>query len=276
MKKVGILSDLHLEGSNIKLDNLNCDVLVLAGDISQNFSLLGNFFSYNIPEHIPVIYVPGNHEYERKCFHEVIDKLKEFERIFPNINILQNEAKDIEGIRFIGTTLWSNFEGVEPSKKDKVKEWCKLNISDFSYIFKKDFINENAFIWRPWSPDDMEEEFKKAYKFLEFELKKNHTENPKFVVTHFAPHQNSTSKKYEGELGNAYFINHLPELMGFSDYWVHGHTHDSFEYNIQGTKVICNPRGYSKMYDLSQNLDFNKNFYVEVATYERKNNLKIK
>ena len=26
--------------------------------------------------------------------------------------------------------------------------------------------------------------------------------------------------------------------------WVHGHTHDSFDYTINGTRVVCNPRGY--------------------------------
>jgi predicted phosphodiesterase len=26
--------------------------------------------------------------------------------------------------------------------------------------------------------------------------------------------------------------------------WIHGHTHDPFDYEINGTRVICNPRGY--------------------------------
>ena len=25
--------------------------------------------------------------------------------------------------------------------------------------------------------------------------------------------------------------------------WIHGHTHDSFDYVVNGTRVVCNPRG---------------------------------
>jgi hypothetical protein len=27
--------------------------------------------------------------------------------------------------------------------------------------------------------------------------------------------------------------------------WIHGHTHDSFDYVCNGTRVVCNPRGYA-------------------------------
>lgn len=264
MKKiVGILSDLHLESSNMKLENISCDVLVLAGDICTDFSVTSRFLEYNIPTDMPVIYVPGNHEYEGKRLKDVMPKLKDLEKDFPNLHVLQNEAINIDRIRFIGTTLWSNFEGSGINWKAELKKWSKQNIVDFSYIFKE---NEETSIPKfvSWNPDDMEKEFNKAYQFLEFELKRNPTENTKFVVTHFAPHQKSVAKEYEGKLHNAYWVNDLPELMGYSDYWVHGHTHATMDYEVEGTRVVCNPRGYSKIYDLSQNLTFDKNFYVEV------------
>lgn len=272
-KRVGYVSDLHLEISNMSLDNPGWNVLVLAGDISQDFDVLANFFSYNLPE-IPVIYVPGNHEYEGKRFDDVMPKLKEFEKDFPNLHVLQNKAITVEGIRFIGTTLWSNFEGAGIQWKEEIKKWAKQNIVDFSYIFKKNENSTPAYI--AWNPDDMEKEFNKAYQFLKYELMNNPTIEPKFVVTHFAPHKGSTHKKYNKMAGNPYWVNNLPELMGFCDYWVHGHTHDSFKYEEDGTTIMCNPRGYSKLYDLSQNTSFDKRAFVEIEVPEPRNKIKLK
>jgi calcineurin-like phosphoesterase family protein len=31
--------------------------------------------------------------------------------------------------------------------------------------------------------------------------------------------------------------------------WIHGHTHDDFDYVINQTRVVCNPRGYVKYED---------------------------
>lgn len=264
MKKiVAVMSDLHLENSNMSMEGLACDILVFPGDICTDFSVIERLLQYSIPSHIKIVMVPGNHEYEGKRFKDVIPKLKELEKDFENFHILQNESIDIDGIHFIGTTLWSNFEGSGIQWKSELKKWSKQNIVDFSYIFKE---NKEEFgpKFIAWNPDDMEEEFNKAYAFLEYELRRNPVNSPKFVVTHFAPHKNSVAKQYENQIHNAYWVNHLPELMGFCDYWVHGHTHNTFNYEVEGTNVICNPRGYSKIYDLSQNLSFNKLFYIEI------------
>jgi predicted phosphodiesterase len=275
-KKIGVLSDLHLESSNMKLE-LNCDVLVLAGDISQDFGLLYRFFEQNIPEGMPVIYVPGNHEYEGKRDFVVMEELKKIEKEFPNIHVLQNESIDIEGIRFIGSTLWSNFEGMGITNKKLVKDWCKFNVVDFTYIFKKNPSNiHGAVPYTSWTPDDMEKEFNKAYDFLKYELRNRETELPKFVVTHFAPTIESLDPNFKVGLHSAYWVNNLPELMGFCDYWVHGHTHSSFNYDYEGTKVICNPRGYSKLFDLSQNTKFDRKMYVEVEVLEQTKKIKLK
>lgn len=264
MKKIiAVMSDLHLESSNMSMEGLVGDVIVLPGDICTDFSVISRLLQYSIPSHIQVVMVPGNHEYEGKRFKDVMERLKALEKEFDNFHVLQNETIDIEGIRFIGTTLWSNFEGSGIQWKGELKKWAKQNIIDFTYIFKENKEGvEPRFI--SWNPDDMETEFNKSYEFLEYELRRNSTNKPKIVVTHFAPHQNSVSKQYADKMHNAYWVNHLPELMGFSDYWVHGHTHSTFDYEVEGTRVICNPRGYSKLYDLSQNLNFNKFFYIEV------------
>ena len=48
--------------------------------------------------------------------------------------------------------------------------------------------------------------------------------------------------------------------------WVHGHTHESHDYKIGETRILCNPRGYSTLGNHDQenkNFDINKSFEVE-------------
>jgi len=274
MKRVGILSDLHLENSNMELVNPGWDVLVLAGDISAELNLLDRFFAYQCPHDIPVIYVLGNHEYEAKRKEEVIPNLREMLKEYPHVHLLENESMVVDNIKFIGTTLWSNFEGSGYHYKKEVKDWAKTNIVDFSKIF---VLNDDE-KYRKLSPDDMEKDFKKAYDFLNFELRNNPFEGVKFVVTHFAPTLKSGHPKYKDNLMNAYWVNDLENLMGFSDYWVHGHTHNTFNYNCEGTNVICNPRGSSPMFNLSGNPNFDKELMVEIASPQdvKENTKKVK
>jgi hypothetical protein len=45
------------------------------------------------------------------------------------------------------------------------------------------------------------------------------------------------------------------------DVWIHGHTHDSFRYAVNGVRVVCNPRGY---YRRELNPDFDPGLVIEV------------
>jgi predicted phosphodiesterase len=277
MKKIGLLSDLHLEGSNIDtLNNPGWDILVIAGDLSTDFSLLDTFFSYKVPNDIPIIYVLGNHEYEGRKFNEVVEQYKNVLKPFEHVYLLDNESVVIENIKFIGSTLWSNFElkGIE-AKKESMK-WAKQNIADFTYIFKKN--KDGSGKYHSMTPEEMVEENEKSQKFIEFELKNNLFEGERFVVTHFAPHKGSINPQFiHGD--NSYWVNNLEHLMGLSQYWVHGHTHSNFNYEINGTKVICNPRGFSKTFNLDANPQFNRELVLPVYfenELEQQNTKKIK
>lgn len=65
------------------------------------------------------------------------------------------------------------------------------------------------------------------------------------VVTHHAPHPDSVHPRFAGNLLNPAFASDLSALMGPADLWIHGHVHDSFDYQVNGTRVIANPRGYA-------------------------------
>jgi hypothetical protein len=65
------------------------------------------------------------------------------------------------------------------------------------------------------------------------------------VVTHHCPGWGSVAERYKKDWITPCFASDLVRLMGPPvSLWIHGHTHDSFDYVVRGTRVICNPRGY--------------------------------
>ena len=170
---------------------------------------------------------------------------------------MDNESIIIDNIKFIGSTLWSNFELKGLIEKKESMKWAKQNIADFTYIFKP---NENGDgKYHCFTSEEMVKENEKSQQFIDYELKRNPFDGEKIVVTHFAPHPKSIHPNFSrGD--TSYWVNNLEHLMGFSQYWVHGHTHSSFDYEVKGTKVICNPRGFSKTF----NVDANNNFQREL------------
>lgn len=46
--------------------------------------------------------------------------------------------------------------------------------------------------------------------------------------------------------------------------WIHGHTHDSMDTEINGTGVVCNPRGYNE-FGKFENKNFDENLVIELT-----------
>ena len=81
------------------------------------------------------------------------------------------------------------------------------------------------------------------------------------VVTHHLPHAKSIPPRFKGDLLNAAYASDLSGVIeqGRPALWVHGHTHDSCDYDLGSTRVVCNPRGYD-----DENRDFNSALVVEI------------
>lgn len=76
----------------------------------------------------------------------------------------------------------------------------------------------------------------------------------------------SVSERYKQELTSCAFASNLDFLVEQADYWVHGHTHDSFDYTLGKCRVLCNPRGYpiNRMTGAYENPEFDSQLIVEV------------
>jgi Icc-related predicted phosphoesterase len=82
------------------------------------------------------------------------------------------------------------------------------------------------------------------------------------VITHHAPHRLSVPAQFDGEPLTPCYVSHIPELVRPpADLWIHGHIHNSMDYAIGGTRVLCNPRGYQPPHD---NPAFNEELTVEI------------
>lgn len=67
-------------------------------------------------------------------------------------------------------------------------------------------------------------------------------------VTHHCPSYLSVDGKYKYSPVNPAFATEMASMIVAMPkppkLWVHGHTHDEFDYMIGQTRVICHPRGY--------------------------------
>jgi hypothetical protein len=99
----------------------------------------------------------------------------------------------------------------------------------------------------PLTPDASAVLFKRHAAWVEAKLAEPHA-GPTVVITHHAPSRKSVHPRFAESLMNACFVSDAERLIDgrLARLWIHGHTHDSFDYSVNGTRVLCNPRGYAK------------------------------
>lgn len=251
--RLNILSDLHLGHAGLPLPDVDADVVILAGDISRPEAAIA--WARNIA--CPVVYVPGNHEFYGSNVSETIKSLRHHAK-GTDIHILDNEEAVIHGVRFVGSTLWTDFNlGGAALRDQSIKE---------ALAFIRDFVRIESDVapGTTLSPDELEAIFNTNREWLQNALN-TPFDGTTVVVTHHAPSRKSIHPRFAESLVNTCFVSDSDYLLGVerAQLWVHGHTHDSFDYSVQGTRVVCNPRGYSRD-GVNENANFDPNFLIEL------------
>ena len=234
--KLHILSDLHLSASAFEAPETNADVIILAGDIARPEEAVAWAKQFSKP----VIFVPGNHEFYGSSIAATIYKLKQL-CATGNIHVLHNDAVVIEGVRFLGATLWTDFQlfGGAGEQRDFAIDMASMMLRDFSRIYRDDAA-ETLF-----TPEDAMSQFQRHARWLDVQLNQPFA-GQTVVITHHSPSIKSIHPRFELSPLNACFVSDAEWLLDAkrAALWVHGHTHDSFDYDVNGTRVVCNPRGY--------------------------------
>jgi len=246
--KVHVLSDLHLEFAPFVPPVTDADVVILAGDIG--IAETGTRWAKNLID-APVIYVPGNHEYYDPFFTMAEHKANMLHTIDgSNVTLMDNDVIIIGDVRFIGTTLWTDLQ----------QGYCSILYSDAERIVT----DANRVDLIHFSVDYAQELFDRNKVWLKSELAKPF-DGKTVVVTHHAPSEKSIHAQYVGNPFNPCFVTNMEALMGSGvDLWGHGHTHNNFDYEVNGTQVICNPRGYPNVFGNWENMQFDPTLVVEV------------
>jgi predicted phosphodiesterase len=245
--KLHILSDLHVEHAPFVPPPVAADVVILAGDIHQGSA--GLRWARSAFAQQELIYVVGNHEFYRGEWDATLEELREHAAAL-GIHFLENDELQIGGVRFLGTALWTDFDYFGPARRREAMRACVEYLTDFRLIAAQPADDDGgAGLPLPsrgpgrLTPAHVRSRHLQSRAWLEQRLAAPH-DGPTVVVTHHLPGAGSVAARFRDDLGNAGFASHLDHLMGQAALWVHGHTHDSFDYRKGGTRVVCNPRGY--------------------------------
>ena len=263
--KIQLLSDLHLEAHpHWKAEPaLGADLLVLAGDIGsyQPGSQLGDSdfglgqFSPHNGWPTPVIFVPGNHEYDGMDFDEAHTRLRETcARL--GLLWLERETLVMEGVRFVGTTLWSDFDALGPTAASPQPARHGAHANQLAQQLKareKAFRAANYYLRKsgttrggePWLAEGLREHALICQEWLGTALVQPFN-GPTVVITHFAPSLMSADPRYGLTPGTAGFCNGLDDLLPHAKLWLHGHLHAPSDYLHRGCHVVANPLGYAR------------------------------
>ena len=264
--KIALASDLHLEFGDIDLDNeQGAEVLILSGDImiaqdlhdhprsaslvqAEIMGMLGSRqsqalrfrgFLEKCSDRFPhVIYVAGNHEFYHGKWVQNIQDLRDECAVYPNIHFLERDSVTIDGVLFMGGTLWTDMNKSDPLTLHSVRDM----MSDFRVIRNDD----KGF--RPLSAMDTVTRHEQTKGYFGEVLSQN-LNTPTVVVGHHAPTPASVHPRYRDQiLMNGAYASNLSELIldnAQIKLWTHGHTHEEFDYMVGTTRVMCNPRGYT-------------------------------
>lgn len=235
--RIWILSDVHDEVYSWAPPSIpDADICIVAGDIGRAAQEHADWVAYYIRPHMPCVSVLGNHEFYGSWLNRERSEAQWQSRKH-DIHILDDMTWTEGGVRFVGATLWTDFY-LRPDPEDvrDSVQTAALQMRDYSQIHVED---------RKFTPAYTAEMHATSIQFIVDTLE-TPFDGETVVVTHHSPSPRSISEHYSGDPLNAAFHSNLDALIEKYQpaLWVHGHTHDSCDYQIGRTRVICNPKGY--------------------------------
>ncbi|MDF1822198.1 MAG: metallophosphoesterase [Alcanivoracaceae bacterium] len=249
--ELSVLSDLRLETGSFSYDPGDADLAVFAGDIHEREKGLDWMLALGLS--IPVIYVVGNHEFYKTSYPALIEKLRRKAR-GSNIHVLDNESLTIDGVRFHGVTLWTDYRTFgDPVASGQL---CQTMMSDHRYIRRLPGYSKVRSV-------DLARLHHAHVSWLRQSLAES-DDYENVVVTHHAPSPRSLRPSMRDDASSAAYASDLEPFI--KEYkpgaWIHGHCHNSSDYSVGRSRVICNPRGY---YPDELNTDFNGSLCIEIG-----------
>lgn len=234
---VHVLADLHVEFADFTPEPIESDVVVLAGDIHTG--VRGIDWARNAFHGRPVIYVAGNHEYYGTDLPGLTSRLRQAAQE-NDVVFLENDEAVIDDVRFLGCTLWTDFALYGIADRQAAMDRCRAYLSDYSLIRHG---AEGRFLM----PSDTLDLHQESVAWLDHRLQ-TPFDGPTVVITHHAPSARSQPGRFKRSPQGPAFVSALDRLLDRRRalLWIHGHTHHSVDYEVNGTRVVSNQRGYPR------------------------------
>lgn len=264
------MSDLHNDIGKMpavvdgrRIDE-HADVIVLAGDIHEGVQA-PMWARETFPDK-PIVMVAGNHEFYGREWRRNLRKIRVKAQAL-GIHFLENDSVEIEGVRFLGCTLWTDFELFGEITRAAAMNEARARMNDYHRIKLDRKPGENQ-EWREIRsvklvPELSRRRHRESVQWLDEQLGQGDPAKT-VVVTHHAPLARSIPPYYECNSLSPAYASNLDHMMGRSALWVHGHIHDRIDYMAGDTRVVANPRGYPRRNGKNENEAFDPFFTVEV------------
>ncbi len=237
MIRLAVLSDLHVEKGDYRPPTLDCDLVILAGDVGWGLEGV-RWIERNLTGR-PMIYVAGNREYWHHP--EGADPLAELRREsarVPGLTFLHNETvvRQIGGarLRVLGATLWTDFSLDGDAEATMAQAGGSM----------PDYRNGRSDLGEILTPADVVAANRASAAFLAAELARRH-DGPTVVVTHHLPSELSLPHRRPGHVPQAASVSPLESLVESAgpDVWIHGHSHADCDYRIGRCRIVSHQRG---------------------------------
>lgn len=233
--RIQLASDLHLERVERRYPQhrlvepaAGADLLVLAGDIHNGTRGVEAFLDWPVP----VVYVAGNHEFYD---HDWAQTRADLRRACAGtaVTVLDEDVIELQGTRILGCTMWTDFQ-LPGSTVVQAMQTVEQGLTDYRVIRTAQ---------GPLRAAQILADHERSRHWLTQQLALPF-DGATVVVTHHAPHPLSIHARFAGHPINAGFVSDLTPLLADADLWLHGHTHDSFDYRVGRCRVVANPAGY--------------------------------
>jgi predicted phosphodiesterase len=235
--KLQLSSDLHLEmRKGYELPVTDADVIVLGGDVHIGIKAIQFAIIQAERQRKPVLIVAGNHEYYHQDYGPMLQQFRELAATCPLVHFLENDEVIIDGVRFLGCTLWTDYLGDGSEDQESTMAYISNVLTDHHVI-------RNAS--RHFSPQDALAIHVQSKVWLEAKLIEPFEGQGTVVITHHGPSIETQHKRFDyGPVSAAFLSNFDDELIDKSDMWIYGHSHSNVDTMIGKCRLISNQMGY--------------------------------
>jgi Icc-related predicted phosphoesterase len=254
--RVQVVSDLHLDVNRrpVSLAHTGADVVVIAGDVHAGVERAFAAVRALFPAPQPVVMVAGNHEYYGR---DLVAEQHLARALAPTFAIhwLDLATVTLGGVRFIGATLWTDYDYFGHERRAHSMEAAAKGLNDHRLI------GYGPAPGALFTPQHARALHLEARRYIEAQLTVGDP-GTTVVVTHHVPHRQSVATRYSALPLTAAFASDLSPLIDTyrPALWVHGHTHVSSDYRTGRTRIVCNPHGYG-----DENPEFDGAKVIEVG-----------